>query len=135
MTTVTQSVQGLVKAVEGTRVVFNPLNTTYELHLTLSGEAPATGAVVRASITLRARKVWTMPSGGNFVTPIIGEPRVIQGRMRQASQREATVHAGFPVTVELPQEAACYDLANGPVGAGALVNMTVYPGATFSVLR
>lgn len=127
------SVQGTVKSVEGQRVVFNPANTTYELYLTLIGAAPASGSTVRASIRLKARKVWTVMSGGNFVTPIIGEPRVIQGRVCQADNQLALVHAGLPLSVELPQEATCYDLVNGAFGAGALVNITIYPGATFEL--
>lgn len=127
------SVQGEVRRVEGQRVVFNPANTNYELHLALVGAAPAPGSSIHALIRLKGRKVWTVASGGNFVAPIAGEPRVIQGRVRQADSQRALVHAGLPLNVELPPDPVCYDLVNGPFGPGALVNITIYPGATLEV--
>ena len=36
-------------------------------------------------------------------------------------------------TVNLPDDDIVYDLANGPIRVGALVNVTALPGATFEV--
>src|SRR5688500_13577021 len=85
--------RGKVLRVEnGAVVVFQPANTTYELHLALAkgAELPApSGRSVSATIRCTARKVMTMPSGGNFITPIFGPPRVIQGMVRYLDERVA----------------------------------------------
>jgi hypothetical protein len=43
------------------------------------------------------------------------------------------VQAGAPVIVDLPSADSAYDLNNGPVAVGALVNCTILPGASFSL--
>ncbi len=129
-------VQGVVRSVGNGTIAINPAGTNYELHLRLQGvSAVAAGATVRGIIQVKGRKVWTVSSGGNFVTPITGEPRVIQGRVMQADAARLVVQAGMSVIVELPQEPTAYDLVNGPVAVGTLVNITLLPGATFESIR
>lgn len=128
-------VQGVVRSAGEGKIVLNPAGTTYELHLKLdSASAVAAATVVRGIIQVQGRKVWTVSSGGNFVTPITGEPRVIQGRVMQADAARLVVQAGMSVIVELPQEPTAYDLVNGPLGVGTLVNITLLPGAAFGLL-
>ena len=128
-------VQGVVRSVGAGTIAINPAGTTYEVHLKLDGaSALAAGTVVRGIIQVKGRKVWTVSAGGNFVTPITGEPRVVQGRVMRADAARLVVQAGLSVTVELPQEATAYDLVNGPVGVGSLVNITLFPGASFEMI-
>jgi hypothetical protein len=87
--------------------------------------------LIRAS----ARKVWTVPSGGAFIAPIFGPPRIIQGRVKHLNGREMVVHAGTSIVVELPGTEAAIDPARGPIVQGALVNVTALPGATFELLE
>jgi hypothetical protein len=130
--------RGKVIRVEGNVVVFNPSATTYELRLVnANGELPAvSNAAISCFIRCNARKVWTMPSGGNFVTPIFGPPRVVQGRVRYLEESGlAVVQAGVPIIVTLPPDPVAYDLVNGPITTAAIINATILPGATFELAR
>ena len=86
-------------------------------------------------IRCNARKVWTMPSGGNFVTPIFGTPRIVQGRVRYLEENLAVIQAGCPVIVTLPADGTAFDLLNGPLAATGLVNATLIPGTTIEVVK
>ena len=130
--------RGKVIRVEGNVVVFNPSATTYELRLVnANGDMPAvSNAAISCYIRCNARKVWTMPSGGNFVTPIFGPPRVVQGRVRYLEEGGlAVVQAGVPIIVTLPGDPVAYDLVNGPITTAAIINATILPGATFELAR
>ncbi|HEY7115208.1 MAG TPA: hypothetical protein VH475_01405 [Tepidisphaeraceae bacterium] len=129
--------RGKILRIEDNLVVFNPAGTTYELHLVnAGGEMPSPGpATIAAHVRCIARKVWTMSSGGNFVTPIYGTPRVVQGRVRYLEERLAVVQAGTAVIVNLPEDPAAFDLVNGPIVPGGMINCTILPGATFELAR
>lgn len=131
MTTVTEPLAcGTVQEVRPGSIVLRPAGTNYALHLACT-HALSAGAFVRGRIRLQARKIWTVPSGGNFVAPIMGPPRIVQGRVRQLDQKQMVLQAGTSVIVDLPGSDEAYDLANGPVAVGALVNVTAMPGASF----
>ncbi len=128
--------RGKVIRVEGNVVVFNPSATTYELRLVNQdgAEMPQVSShTISCYIRCSARKVWTMPSGGNFVTPIFGPPRVVQGRVRYLEETLAVVQAGVPIIVTWPAEDVAFDLATGPIVPGAIINATILPGATFEL--
>jgi len=129
--------RGKIIRVEGNTVVFNPSGTTYELHLVNKGrEMPAaSGSAINCQIRGVVRKIWTMASGGNFVTPILGTPRVVQGMVRYLDEKIAVIQAGVPFVLALPADATSYDLINGPVSPGVMVNATIMPGATFELMR
>jgi hypothetical protein len=129
--------RGKVLRVEGNVVVFNPTGTTYELHLVnTGGELPTPSqSAVSCHIRAEARKVWTMSSGGNFVTPIIGPLRVVQGRVRYLDERTAVVQAGVPVILTLPALPSAYDLERGPIEPAAMINVTLLAGATFELAK
>lgn len=122
---------GKVTAVADGKVMFSPTGTNYDLHLIAPGYGGPVGKVIRGVVRVRARKVWTVPSGGNFITPLFGSPRIIQGRVKALDDRWLIVHAGVPIYVELPDNDNVYDLAHGAITAGALVNVTALPGAGF----
>jgi hypothetical protein len=125
--------RGRIKETRGNVVVFQPANTTYELHLESGGEKPAGDEPVDVFVRVIARKVMTVPSGGNFIAPIFGQPRTIQGRVRLIGEREIVVQAGCPVIVELPASDAAIDLNNGPIAVGKMVNVSALPGARVEV--
>jgi hypothetical protein len=127
--------KGKILRVESNIVVFNPAGTTYELHLVNQGaQTPAASAnSISCYIRAAGRKVWTVPSGGNFVVPIFGPPKIVQGRVRYLDERLMIVHAATPVHVTLPADEDAYDLINGPVTLATLVNATLQPGATFEL--
>jgi hypothetical protein len=119
----------IIETKEGA-VVFNPRGTTYALHLKCSDPAPAANELLDVRIRATARKVWTVPSGGNFITPIVGTPRIVQGRVKSISERELLVHAGANFVVDLPKVESAVDLPNGPIAVGSMVNITLLPGAS-----
>jgi hypothetical protein len=130
--------RGKILRIENNLVVFNPAGTTYEMHLVnaTGGDLPAPSMqAISCHIRAKARKIWTMASGGNFVTPIFGTPRVLQGRVRYLEEGLAVVHAGAPVILTLPADPTAFDLVNGPVIPGGLINATLVPGTTFEMVR
>lgn len=125
--------RGRVIAAKDGVVHFAPSGTNYELHLAAPNYAGPVGQLVAGVIRVAARKVWTVPSGGNFISPIFGQPRTIQGRVRAIDERSIAVQAGVPMVIELPTEEPGYDLANGPIALGVMVNVMALPGARFEL--
>jgi hypothetical protein len=126
---------GKVTAVRDGKVVFVPVNTNYELELVCPSYAGPVNKPVKGVIRVKARKVWTVPSGGNFITPLFGPPKIIQGRVRAMAKDWLVVQAGTVITVDLPDSDIVYDLANGDITVGAIVNVTAFAGGTFELAR
>ncbi|WP_428936955.1 hypothetical protein [Fontivita pretiosa] len=129
--------RGIISEVRDSIVVFEPSGTNYRLHLKVAdnpGRRPvASERPVRGIIRVQARKLWTVPSGGNFIVPIFGPPRTIQGRVKAVEQGTLVVHAGTTFVVEMPKEDWAIDLTHGPIQVGAIVNVAALPGATFEL--
>ena len=129
--------RGKVMRAEGRTLVFQPANTNYELRLeseTTTDGVP-TGTTLDATVRTKARKIWTVPSGGNFIDPIYGPPRKVQGRIKYLDDNQMIVQAGVPVLVSLPSDPEAFDLVRGPLTIGGLVNVSVLPGATIEILK
>lgn len=122
--------KGTAEPMSDGAITFQPLNSNYTHHLVadggLAGRGPARGV-----IHVRARKVYTVPSGGTFVTPIIGVPKIIQGRVLTLDERTIVVRAAATFVVELPTGEDSVDLRRGDIAANSLVNVVVMPGARF----
>jgi hypothetical protein len=114
-------------------VVFNPAGTNYELYLKSPMYDGKLNVPVKATIKTVARKIWTVPSGGNFIAPILGTPRTIQGRVRALDQQSMVVQAGTNIVVEFPSDDSAFDLANGGISVGSLVNVVAQPGARIEI--
>ncbi len=126
--------RGKVISTGGGNVVFQPKGTSYELHL--RGEAlGALNAPVNAVIRVKARKVYTVPSGGNFTAPIQGPPRIVQGWVLYADQTHLIVHAGGNYVIDLPADDASISLDEGPIAVNRIVNVNLMPGATFEMAQ
>ena len=121
---------------DGRTVVFAPRGTSYEMHLkTADGKYDGpTNTPVEALVHVTARKVWTVPSGGNFISPIMGTPKIIQGRVRQADEKQLVMQAGATFVVDLPGAEHAVDLPSGPITIGNMVNVTALPGATIEII-
>ena len=114
---------------------FLPINTNYEFRLAVSpGFSAPVGQLVDGIIRVTARKLYSVPSGGNFVAPIFGPPRTIQGRVRFAEGNVIVVQAGVPIVIELPTIDGSIDLENGGIHVGSLINIIAMPGARFELL-
>jgi hypothetical protein len=127
--------RGTVTAVKNGQVVFAPSSTNYELHLQTSQpyQGPV-GQPILARIRVQARKIYTVPSGGGFISPLFGPPRTIQGRALHVDAGLVVIRAGVPIAVELPEKDDAVDLSEGPIAVGAIVNVAAMPGAAFEWL-
>ncbi len=118
------------------QIVFLPLNTNYQVHLTPGGSSYS-GPLderIEGLIHVVAKKIWTVPSGGNFIAPIFGPPKTIQGRIRYLDKQVMVVQAGTSIVVELPGDETVYDLVSGPLAVGAIANVLALPGASFQLV-
>jgi hypothetical protein len=121
--------RGRVLRMHQDRAVFQPAGTSYEHHV-LPQNPPQTDRPVSALICVKARKVYGVPSGGAFVQPILGEPRILQGRVLSIDAKTLTLRAGGGVFVaELPAGKDTIDLHQGPIEVGDMVNVVALPGA------
>ena len=126
--------RGKVTEANDSRVVFQPFDTNYQLHLkTVRPYAGPIGQLISARIHAKAVKVYTVPSGGGFISPLFGPPEIIKGRAMQVDDRQVVIRAGVPVTVELPATDEAVDLSEGPLAVGCLVNAVTVAGATFEL--
>jgi hypothetical protein len=53
--------------------------------------------------------------------------------VRALEATHLVVQGGTIVRVDLPDDDIVYDLANGPISIGVMVNVTALPGATFEM--
>jgi len=121
----------VLEAADG-HVVFAPGGFRYQLQLATSGRYGGPMRVpVNGLIRGVARQIWTIPAGGNFIAPIFGTPRTVQGRVKYVSDSEIVVQAGVPITLQMPQSDEAIDLTNGPLAVGVMVNAMVMPGVEF----
>jgi hypothetical protein len=134
-TLIERPTRGKVLAVNDDSLVFAPFGTSYELFLkTAERYAGPTNAPVEVVIRATARKVWTVPSGGNFIAPIIGPPKIIQGRVVHADEKQLVVRAGAMFLIDLPTTEHAIDLPSGPITVGSMVNVTAFAGATAEIV-
>jgi len=134
MTATSLAAKGRVLRVEGDRIVFQPSNTNYELHLKVADYTGPVGTSVECIIRVIARKVYSVSSGGNFIQPLFGEPRIIQGQVRSIEGQQIVVHAGGPIVISLPQDENAIDLNTGSITQGSMINVLAFAGATGEVL-
>ena len=94
--------RGRISDIGNGQLTFRPTNTNYEIHVQIPASFSTPGdTLVDGAITVNARKVWTVPSGGNFIAPIFGPPKTIQGRVKYVDQKQIVVQAGVPVIVKM----------------------------------
>jgi hypothetical protein len=89
--------------------------TNYENTFKLGAGKVAAGDRVRGTIHAPAWKAETVSDGGNYVEPLLGRPRRMQGTViaSNAGSNELTVHVGYDVIVKLPDKYRTYQF---PVG-------------------
>ena len=122
---------GKVTAIRDNLVIFSPAGGSYEMHLVCPGFSRPLDTPIQGVVRVKARKIYTVPSGGLFVTPIFGSPRIIQGRIRALDEKSMVLHAGGNIVVDFPVDDDAFDLANGPLTVGKMANVVAWPGATF----
>jgi len=98
------------------------------LHLT-SPTAVAPGKRIRGVISGQAQKLHRAHAGGEFIEPVEGHPRIVQGRIRSvdAGSNRVLVQAVVPMWVSLaPGQSA------GEFHPGDFVNFYMESGVSFA---
>jgi len=122
--------EGTITPLENGMMLFAPTGTNYQLHMQ-NDEQPPNAGIVSGIIAAVGRKIWTISAGGLFIAPINGTPRVVQGRIIARTGGKITVSAGAVFDIQIPEAPGGLDLKNGDLVPGALVNITLMPGARF----
>jgi hypothetical protein len=108
----------VVTAITGDLITLKTPHTNYETTLRLASTStpPTVGQIVRGNVHAPAWKIDVVSDGGNYIEPLLGRPRRMQGEIRAvlAASNSLTVHVGFDVTVQLPER---YNAATFAVGS------------------
>lgn len=79
-------------------VKFGVPNTSYELHLVPIGPVTAhVGKRVLGVIKAQARRIDITQTGGQFIEPVFGRPRRVQGTIIAIKDGAIVVDAGVPI--------------------------------------
>lgn len=108
---------------------FTVPGTQYRLTLTVDGDLTASvGRRVRGRVLGRALRMHRTQAGGNFIEPLEGRPRIVQGTVLAVdpSSNEVIVDLVIPVRV-MPTE----DPSAGGFSTGEMVNFYMEPGMRF----
>ncbi len=111
------------------RIVLAVPGTDYRLHLVVARPIDAAvGSHICGRIEVSARRIDVTRVGGQFIDPVYGRPRIIQGRVVATGQEHPTmiVRAVVPLHVKVrpPQRPGDFEV-------GTMVNFSVDPGAVF----
>ncbi len=114
---------------ENDLAIFNIPGTDYQLHLVCRDPITvAPGRRVRGTIHTRALRMHHSDTGGRFIEPIYGSPRIVQGTVIEADAQNnrLLMDLAVPVWVTLDpaQKAARFP-------AGAMLNFYVESGTRF----
>ncbi|MCH2133597.1 MAG: hypothetical protein MK116_07590 [Phycisphaerales bacterium] len=121
--------ESILQASDSSSVVLAPPGNSYEVHLEV--ESPLTGAGLgdRISGTAHAHalRVHRATGGGAFIEPVVGQPRIVAGRvLSNDGAGTVLVRSAIPILVNVDDEAdraACVP--------GEFVNFHVESGARF----
>lgn len=110
-------------------VVFLVPNTRYELHLRPTSEINAPqGRRLLGVIRAAARRIDAVGTGGQYVEPVVGRPRRVQGTVVRTEGGALVVDAGVPVHLSLTDARQRPDQFE----VGQMVSCDVLDGATFT---
>jgi hypothetical protein len=130
-TDVRDEVSAIIDALDDQRIALRVSGTSYRIHLRLPEGARVTTPVgKRISGTIEADALRIHPSrgGGQFIEPVVGEPRIIAGRVMAVDEarRRLLVQAAVPMwlTAKPGQDF-------GVLKVGGMVNCYVQSGARF----
>src|ERR1051325_4067891 len=100
----------IVDSIENGTITLRVPGSNYRNTFAFHGDAPrdlAPGTRVRGAIHAPAWKVDHVELGGNYVEPLYGRPRRMQGTILAVNpaSNELTVQVGYEATVKLPDSA------------------------------
>ena len=105
----------MVESCENGQVTLKVLGQNYRNAFAYAGDAIAPGSRVGGTISCSAYKAEAVSDGGNYVEPLRGRPRRMQGRVleQHLADNTLTVEVGYPVQVKLPAHQAAAAFAVG----------------------
>ncbi len=106
----------IVENIENNLVTLKTPNANYRNTFTCSSAADlVVGKWVSGRIHALARKIDVVSDGGNFVEPLFGRPRHMQGLVLQQNPAENSllVQTAYKTTVQLPQHQQAADYPAG----------------------
>jgi hypothetical protein len=121
--------RGNLISADAAQVVLSFPNTNYQLHL-----VPATpinlerGKRILGTIALQAKRIDTVGTGGEFIEPVYGRPRRVQGTVIRVQNSSIVIDAGVPIHATLTDPRQAVDQFQ----PGQLVSFDALPGATFT---
>jgi len=111
-------------------IVFGVPNTSYQMHLVpTSPISVAVGKRLIGTIRVQARRIDVVGTGGQFVEPVFGRPRRVQGTVVRVEGGAVVVDAGVPIhalPMDARQKAEQFEV-------GQMVSFDAVAGATFTV--
>jgi hypothetical protein len=121
--------RGILTASNSSHIILSIPNTSYELHLIST--APITtpiGKRLIGKINLKARRIDTVGTGGQYVEPVMGRPRRVQGTVIRTENGAVVIDAGVPIhaTPTDPRQSVDQFQPN------QFVSFDAEPGATFT---
>ena len=120
----------MIREVDDQRLVLAPSGNSYEIALHPVGVVSMkSGQRINGRIEAEALKIHPADGGGIFIEPLVGEPRVVAGRVVSvdADAGRVVLESVLPITLAIPAES---DLLH--CGVGRFVNCYVRSGATFT---
>jgi len=128
--------RGVLEEASASRVVVSFAGTSYLMHLEPERALNVSpGKRVLGIIKGQARRIDVVRNGGQFVEPVMGRPRIVQGRVAEVNPSAngpgtITVQAPMPIVLKVGvlQRAEQFKV-------GDLVNTHVLPGASFTPLK
>jgi len=124
---------GLVTELDGDQITLSIPHTDYQFQLTMSSDSGSAeiGEKVLGRIEAKAGgRIDVCQAGGNFVDPVYGRPRIVQGRVLSVSagSDRLVIRAGIVVhlNVKPPQRADQFE-------PGSTVRCAIERGARFVV--
>lgn len=112
------------------KIVVSIPGTEYTLTLVPAGTTTvAPGKRLAGTITGRAQKFHRAQAGGEFIEPVEGHPRIVQGRVRESdpARNRVLLQAVVPMWVTL-----CAEQSAKEFSAGDFVNFYMESGVTFA---
>ncbi len=105
----------VVESCENGQITLKVPGQNYRNAFAYAGEALTPGSRVAGTISCSAYKAEAVSDGGNYVEPLLGRPRRMQGRVleQHLGDNALTVEVGYPVRVKLPAHQAAAAFAVG----------------------
>ncbi len=90
--------RGTLLSVTPSYIVMGIPNTSYELHLVPTAPiATLPGKRLLGTIRLQARRIDAVGTGGQFIEPVYGRPRRVQGTVLRTEAGAVVIDAGVPI--------------------------------------